>query len=124
MKKSTVLSPADLEIIGSLTEARNALAQGGPGLKKLTIRTVGLDLTPRAYSAESVVRTRALLNASQGVFARLLGVSVKTVRGWELGERSPNPMARRFMDEINDSPSYWKARLGGSSKSRARGPGL
>jgi putative transcriptional regulator len=46
------------------------------------------------------------------VFAQLLGVSVKTVRGWEQGLKPPVPIARRFMDELNISPDHWRRRVG------------
>jgi len=58
-----------------------------------------------------VRRTRGLLRASQAVFARFLGVSVKTVRAWEQGFNVPSDMACRFMDEIRRDPSYWLRRL-------------
>ncbi len=117
MKKDKGFSSADLEILGALTEFKDAL-KSGTIEKKLTIRTVELDLEPNPYTADDVKRTRALLNASQGVFARLLGVSVKTVRCWEQGDREPMAMACRFMDEINHSPEHWKVRLGESVKSK------
>ena len=110
MKKDEKFSPAGLEIIAALTEFRDAL-KNGEVEKKFTIRTVRLDLKPRPYAARDVKRTRESLNASQSVFARLLGVSVKTVRCWEQGDREPSAMACRFMDEINHSPGYWQARL-------------
>jgi DNA-binding transcriptional regulator YiaG len=120
MKKDKGFSPAGLEIIAALTEFSEALKSGEPE-KKLTIRTVRLDLEPAPYTANDVKRTRELLNTSQVVFARLLGVSVKTVRCWEQGDREPSPMACRFMDEINHSPDHWKARLNEAVKTKDRG---
>jgi DNA-binding transcriptional regulator YiaG len=117
MKKEKGFTQADLEILGALTEFRDAL-KGGGATEKLTIRTMELDLQPHAYTADDVKRTRALLNASQGVFAQLLGVSVKTVRSWESGDREPCTMARRFLDEIRTAPDYWRARLGQAVKSK------
>jgi DNA-binding transcriptional regulator YiaG len=48
---------------------------------------------------------------SQAVFARLLAVNVKTVQAWEQGEQPPSGIARRLLDEINQHPSRWIAKL-------------
>ena len=48
---------------------------------------------------------------SQAIFAQFLGVSVKTVSAWERGDKKPSDLACRFMDEIKESPDYWKRRL-------------
>ena len=42
------------------------------------------------------------------LFAAFLGTNPKTVQSWEQGLRTPSPMARRFMDEINRSPAHWR----------------
>jgi putative transcriptional regulator len=118
MSKNKGFSSAELEIIGALTEFRDALKSDGPIEKKLTIRTVELDLSPHTYAAEDVKHVRKLLKSSQGVFARFLGVSVKTVQGWEQGIREPNAMACRFMDELRRDPEHWKARIAESAKSK------
>lgn len=78
--------------------------------KKYTCRRVVLDLEPQPYTAEQVKATRSLLNASQELFARFLGVSVQAVRKWE-GGKTPGDMACRFMDEIRRNPDYWRTRL-------------
>lgn len=78
---------------------------------KYTCRTIALDLSPMAYDQKAVKQTRAILNASQAVFALVLGVSIKTVQAWEQGQTSPPKMACRFMDEIRRDPEYWTKRL-------------
>ncbi|MCA9285412.1 MAG: helix-turn-helix domain-containing protein [Phycisphaerales bacterium] len=97
-------------IIASLTELREALKKREPLERKFTMRTVDLEIEPSEYSSERVRETRERLNASQAVFAALLGVSTKTVQGWERGS-SPPKMARRLLDTINDDPASWLARL-------------
>ena len=47
--------------------------------KKYTCRRVVLDLKLHPYTIAKVKATRRLLNASQGLFAQFLGVSVKAV---------------------------------------------
>ena len=78
----------------------------------LTVRTVRLDMEPAEYSAQDIKRLRAGLGVSQAVFARLLAVSAKLVQHWEHGERDPQPIARRLLDEIRSDPERWMAKLG------------
>ena len=114
MKKDNGLTPAGLEIIGALTEFSEALKAGDPLEERFRVTALSFDLEPRAYTGADVKRTRELLETSHRVFARFLCVSEKTVRCWENGGREPGTMARRFMDEINHSPDYWRARLADS----------
>lgn len=110
-KPPSDLSAADLEIIGGLTDFRDALRDKSPIEKQFTVRTVELTLRTREYDAHEVQRTRKLLKLSQPLFAQLLGVSVNTVRSWEHGLKPPSPIACRFLDEINISPDHWRERL-------------
>lgn len=77
---------------------------------KYTCRRIVLDLQSKSYTADDVKATRGLLMASQAVFAQFLGVSTKTICGWEAG-KAPSGMACRFMDEIRTNPDYWRNRL-------------
>ena len=52
------------------------------------------------------------------LFARFLGVSVKTVRAWEQGTNTPQEIACRLMDEILHDPDYWRKRLSQLARSR------
>ena len=79
--------------------------------ERFTCRTVVLNLEPTAYGPKGVVAIRKLLGASQAVFAKFLGTSIKTVRAWEQGINPPKEMACRFMDEIQRNPEYWRNRL-------------
>ena len=44
-----------------------------------------------------VARTRERLGLSQSEFARLLGVSVRTLQGWEQGHKQPSGAARTLL---------------------------
>jgi putative transcriptional regulator len=98
-------------VIDSLTDFAEALESGEDIPKKFSCRKVVLDLSPTPYSAELVVETRKVLQASQAVFARFLGVATRTVSSWEQGIREPDKLACRFMDEIRNDPEHWKNRL-------------
>ncbi len=79
--------------------------------ERFTCRRITLDLRPQPYDPKLVKDTRALLGLSQSLFAKFLGVSIKSVSAWERGSKSPRDIACRFMDEIRENPSYWKERL-------------
>jgi putative transcriptional regulator len=98
-------------IIQRLEGFKDALQSGTRIADRFTCRKVVLDLGPEPYGPEQVKGTRELLNASQALFAKFLGVSVSTVRAWEHGINVPSAMARRFMDEIRRDPAYWIERL-------------
>jgi putative transcriptional regulator len=100
----------EAEILEALSEFSDALEKRQVS-KRFTCRYIELDLEPTQYDAGLVRKTRRILGVSQPLFARFLGVSPKTVRSWEQGVNPPQPMARRFMDEIRRHPSYWKDRL-------------
>jgi putative transcriptional regulator len=58
-------------------------------------------LDPKTYQQErrdewenTVTDTRSKLNLSQGKFAELLGISIKTLHNWEQGRRKPTGAAR------------------------------
>jgi putative transcriptional regulator len=107
-KKETTVGA---RIIQGLEEFADTLEKKVPVTEHFTCREIELDLRPTAYNQESVRATRKLLGASQAVFARFLGVSIKTVRAWEQGINTPSDMACRFMDEIRANPKYWIGRL-------------
>ncbi len=111
MKKEAQLSAAGAEIVGALEGFLDALRGGGDIAERFTVRTVELNLSPRVYTGDDVKKTRATLGLSQALFARFLGVSVKTVRAWESGDRKLSGMACRFLDEIALSPDHWKERI-------------
>jgi putative transcriptional regulator len=111
MKQTQKKASVATRMIQGLQEFVDTLKEKQPITEKFTCRVVELDLRPTPYNPEQVKNTRLLLNASQAVFARFLGVSVKTVRAWEQGINTPNDMACRFMDEIRLNPTYWMERL-------------
>jgi putative transcriptional regulator len=113
------LNNIERDLIEGLEEFVADLKSDASIAKKYTCRRVVLDLIPHAYTAELVRATRLQLKASQQIFARFLGVSVKTVRAWEQG-KTPSDMACRFMDEIQRNPEYWRKRLRESTKTKLR----
>ena len=95
------------ELIDGLRELSDSLKRKEKITDKFTCHTIVLDFQPTHYDAESVKSVRKLLGASQSIFARFLGVTVKTVQSWEQGQSTPSDMACRFLDEIRADRDYW-----------------
>jgi DNA-binding transcriptional regulator YiaG len=115
--------------LAAIEEATEVLRSEGLGSARLTVRTYKGVPSPKAYGPGDVERVRELLGVSQAVLAQFLGVSVNTVRSWEQGKRLPQPIARRFLAELEARPGYWRHRLHGGedggavSDPAARTPG-
>src|SRR5262245_56850084 len=109
-KATRVASTFGEKVLDALADFTDALEKGEV-TQRLTCRQIKLNLHPKEYSPEMVRQTRELLGISQALFAKFLGVSPKTVQGWEHGINSPNRMACRFMDEIRRTPDHWADRL-------------
>jgi putative transcriptional regulator len=107
MAKSSV----EARIVEGLEEFAGALESGKDITERFTCRKVVLNLEPTLYSPELVKEARGELGVSQALFAQFLGVSTSAVQGWERGEKVPQDIACRFMDEIRLNPSYWRERF-------------
>jgi DNA-binding transcriptional regulator YiaG len=93
-------------LVQSLTEVRDGVS-GQAG--KYTLKTLEIPDPPR-FTATAVHKLRSRLGLSQGLFARLLGVSRKLVEAWEAGSRVPSPMACRLLQAIARNPSSFLRR--------------
>jgi putative transcriptional regulator len=106
-KKMTITE----ELVAGFTELADTLKSGVDPATRFNCYRMELDLKPHAYTPTLVKETRATLGASQRVFAKFLGVSVKTVSEWEQGCGTPKAIACRFMDEIRSHPEHYRRRL-------------
>jgi putative transcriptional regulator len=109
--RSGELPPAGAKIVSAFQEAIDVMRSGKSLPGQLTVRSHHAEFAARSYGPEEVRRVRDLLNMSQVVFARFLGVDPNTVRSWEQGTRPPSSIARRFMGEIEEDPAYWRQRV-------------
>jgi putative transcriptional regulator len=107
MRKESIAA----ELVAGFSELADALESGTDIGTEFNCYQMQLDIAPQTYSAPLVKSTRKALRASQAVFAKFLGVSVKTVSEWEQGIGKPKQIACRFMDEINRNPQYFIDRL-------------
>jgi putative transcriptional regulator len=111
MAKKTNGKTVGAKIVSRLKGFVDAVEGGKNPTERFTCRTVRLKLEPQAYDGALVRRTRALLGASQAIFAQFLGVSASAVQDWEQDSKPPNRVACRLMDEIRRHPDYWLKRL-------------
>ncbi len=58
----------------------------------------------RIVTYPPVAQTRARVGLSQAEFARLLGVSVRTLQEWEQGRRVPSGPARMLLTIAHKNP--------------------
>ncbi len=90
------------ELIGGVKEVI-AHIEGKQTLRKTVIAVPG---EPPAYTAEEVRKLRETLRLSQGLFAKVLNVSVNTVRKWEQDERHPSGPSARLLQIAQTHPEY------------------
>ena len=69
------------------------------GIRQLERGEVG-----RVITLPPVSETRARVGLSQSEFARLLGVSVRTLQEWEQGRRAPSGPARMLLAIAHKNP--------------------
>ncbi len=86
---------------------------------KITLKSEFIEIPepPKEYTPKKIKNIRAKWNYSQGIFAKVLNVSLKTVQAWESGDRNPNHAALRLL-EIVDMGKYHPLMLRGSTRSR------
>lgn len=88
------MSKIGKKILKGLEEAL-AHAQG-----KLDLSCTIIDVPtpPKNCHADDIKKARKGHNYSQSMFARVLNVSVKTVKSWESGLRTPSGSANRLIE--------------------------
>lgn len=75
------------------------------GKIKLHSEVIEIPEPPMQYKPKTIKMIREKNRYSQGIFARVLNVSVKTVQSWESGQRTPSQAALRLL-EIVDKGIY------------------
>jgi len=104
--KNTTTAGFRRQMAQSMAELQGLMERGESpsGNGRLTVRRIRVS-DPGEYDAKAIRTARVRLNVSQPVFAQLLGVSAVLVRSWERGIRTPAPVARRLLDQVQDDPS-------------------
>lgn len=70
---------------------------------KITLKSEFIEIPepPKEYSPKKIKNIRVKWNYSQGIFAKVLNVSLKTVQAWESGDRNPNHAALRLLEIVD-----------------------
>jgi putative transcriptional regulator len=71
------------------------------GKIKLSSESIVLPEPPSKYKAKEIRNIRERKNYSQGIFAKILNVSPKTIQSWESGIRNPSQSALRLIEIID-----------------------
>jgi putative transcriptional regulator len=71
------------------------------GKKTLKSKLLEFPDPPMEYRAKEIKRIRENGNYSQGVFAIILNVSIRTIQSWESGARVPSHSALRLLEIID-----------------------
>jgi putative transcriptional regulator len=70
---------------------------------KINLRSELIEIPekPAEYQPQQIRRIREENQYSQGIFAKVLNVSTKTVQSWESGQRHPSHAALRLLEIID-----------------------
>lgn len=88
------------ELLESLREANN-YHEGKINLKSQNLELPDL---PKEFKMKEIKAIREMLNLSQPVLARYLGVSDDAVKSWERGGSKPNGAALRLLEIAKNHP--------------------
>lgn len=82
---------------------------------KIHLRTISIEIPepPAEYKPKDIKKIRENYHYSQGVFAKILNVSLSTVRSWESGDRKPSHASLRLLEIIDKGiycPEIYKRR--------------
>lgn len=58
------------------------------------------------FTSSEIKEIRNKTGLTQALFAKYMGVSVKTVEAWEAGKNSPEGAARRMLSLTRNNPSF------------------
>jgi len=74
-------------------------------LTKRELKKQGIVIPKKSITPEDIKIIRAKLNVSQAVFAKLLNVSLSTIRQWEQGFRNPSGSAVILLELLQKNPN-------------------
>jgi putative transcriptional regulator len=78
--------------------------------RELTLPEARIDTPPR-YNNDEIRAIRLKLGYSQPVFAKMLNVSVQSVRAWEQGTRVPDGASWRLLELAEESSEALTAKV-------------
>lgn len=79
-----------------------AYEKGTLKARKTTLSILPLD----TFTSEEIKEIRTKTGLTQALFAKYMGVSIKTVEAWEAGRNQPDGAARRLLAITRANPSF------------------
>ena len=76
--------------------------KGNLKARKTTMSIMPLEV----FTAAEIKTIRTNTGLSQELFAKYMGVSIKTVEAWEAGRNQPDGAARRLLAITRENPSF------------------
>ena len=69
----------------------------------LALRSENIEIPapPTKYKAKDIKRIRLNSKYSQGIFAKVLNVSIRTIQSWESGARMPSHSSLRLLEIVD-----------------------
>jgi putative transcriptional regulator len=91
----------------------NDMAEAGleVSFTKKELNKLGVKIVPVDISSEEIQQIRKTLKLSQSVFAKLLNVSLSSVRQWEQGIRTPSGSTMVLLELLQREPDLLNYRL-------------
>lgn len=86
-----------------IVQGLNEAIEYKKGNVKLKTSDVTIAPLPEIKSSQ-IKDIRKSLDMTQGIFAAVMGVSVKTVEAWEAGTNAPSGTARRMLSLLQSDP--------------------
>lgn len=75
------------------------------------LNSIGIEVSEVNVTAQEIKEIRETINLSQSVFAKLLNVSVSSVRQWEQGKRTPTGSTKVLLELLGKEPHLLDYRL-------------
>ena len=87
----------------------------GAGLKvsftQKELQKLGVEIPHSLLSPVEIKEVRSLMQVSQAVFAKLLNVSISSIRQWEQGQRTPSGSTMILLELLQRDSSLLDYRL-------------
>ena len=81
---------------------------------KKELDSLGVEIPKREISAQEIKNIRKNIKVSQSVFAKLLNVSISSIRQWEQGNRKPSGSTVILLELLQKNPELLNYRLKGN----------
>ena len=81
---------------------------------KKELDSLGVEIPKREITAQEIKNIRKNIKVSQSVFAKLLNVSISSIRQWEQGNRKPSGSTVILLELLQKNPELLTYRLKGN----------